>query len=55
MNTNIFQYFFPGLKEEFGLNKRLDFRCGFNKDYLNSGHLEESRISRVKFKEGDVV
>ena len=55
LNTNIFQYFFAGLKEEFGLNKRIDFKCGFNKEYLNQGHLHDTQISRVYFKENDIL
>jgi hypothetical protein len=35
MNTNIFQFFFKEMKEEIGLNKRIDLRCSFNRDYLN--------------------
>jgi hypothetical protein len=30
MNTSTFQYVLPELEKEAGLNKPLDFRCGFS-------------------------
>ena len=40
MNTNVFNYLFPELEDEIGLNVPIDLKCGFNKEYLSSGNLE---------------
>ena len=53
LNTNVFGFFFDELKSE--PNKRLDLRCSFSKDYLKSGHLGEKKVSRLSFREGDMV
>ena len=42
MNTNVFHIFFPELESEVGLNKALDLKCAFNKDYLQKGKLDET-------------
>ena len=31
----------------------MDLRCGFNKDYLTQGELEDHHISRVSLRGGD--
>ena len=41
MNTNLLQILFPEIKDEFGLNKGVDLKCGFNKEYLAGGHLDQ--------------
>lgn len=55
MNTNLFQFFFPTLATEFGQNRRLDMKCGFNKDYLTVGHLNQNQMSRVTFHDRNVI
>lgn len=47
MNTNVFGLVFPELVREFGNGKRLDLRCGMNKEYLSKGHLRDDRVSSV--------
>lgn len=39
MNTNVVAVFLPSIVDEFGAGKRVDLRCGFNKDYLAQAHL----------------
>ena len=53
MNTNVLGFFFEELKQQ--PNKRLDLRCSFSKDYLQKGHLGEKKVSRLSFREGDIV
>ena len=53
LNTNVMSFFFEDLKQM--PNKRLDLRCSFSKDYLKSGHLGEKKLSRLSFREGDMV
>ena len=55
MNTQVWQFLFPSLKKDYPSGRGLDFRCGFSKDYLKKGHLEESRLSQVYFREGNRV
>ena len=55
MNTNLFGLVFPELLEEYGNGKRLDLRCGLNKEYLSKGHLRDDRVSSVQFHAGDKV
>ena len=47
MNTNVFKFFFPELESEVGLNVPIDLKCGFNKEYLTSGSLEQDEISNI--------
>ena len=47
MNTNVFKFFFPELISEVGLNVPIDLKCGFNKEYLTSGSLEQDKISNI--------
>lgn len=47
MNSNVFKYFFPELESEVGMNIPIDLKCGFNKDYLISGNLEQLKISNI--------
>jgi len=34
--------------------QKIDFRCGFSKDFLKQGNLEQT-VSQVWFKEGNLV
>jgi len=52
MNTQVWQFLFPDLAK-YSKPQRLDFRCGFNKDYLQSGRLSNSKLSQVFLKEGN--
>jgi hypothetical protein len=45
MNTNVFQVIFPEIVDEFALNRGVDLKCGFSKDYLAGGHLDQTIIS----------
>ncbi len=53
-STVSFSRFFPSLQQEHGLNRRLDIRCGFSKQFLN-GKLTEKHTSQIWFKEGNNV
>ena len=53
MNTSLFGLIFPEITREFGGGKRLDLRCGLNKDYLAKGGLEDDSISQVFLHDGD--
>jgi len=33
----------------------IDFKCGFNKDYLMKGDLSNPKLSQVFFKDGDAI
>ena len=33
----------------------MDLRCGFNKEYLNKGHLKDNVISKINFRDGDKI
>jgi hypothetical protein len=51
-NSNFFKVFFEGMPS----NKKLDLRCSFSKEYLmNRGRLGESKPSRLRFREGDII
>eukprot|EP00356_Strombidium_inclinatum_P013346 CAMPEP_0170482128 /NCGR_PEP_ID=MMETSP0208-20121228/2281_1 /TAXON_ID=197538 /ORGANISM="Strombidium inclinatum, Strain S3" /LENGTH=692 /DNA_ID=CAMNT_0010754929 /DNA_START=16 /DNA_END=2091 /DNA_ORIENTATION=- len=54
MTTQVWQFLFPGLKR-YSSPERIDFRCGFNKDYLKKGQLENSKLSQVFFREGNQI
>lgn len=54
MSTQIWAFFFPELAE-FKKGSRLDFKCGFNKDFLITGQLDNVEISQVQFEDGDHV
>ena len=41
MNTSVWSFLFPELSNEYD-NQRMDFRCGWNKDYLAKGKLENT-------------
>mmetsp|Transcript_10085 Transcript_10085/g.17006 ORF Transcript_10085/g.17006 Transcript_10085/m.17006 type:complete len:394 (+) Transcript_10085:720-1901(+) len=55
MNTSVIGFLFPELTREYGPNQQMDFRCAFNKDFLDKGQLENSRLSQFFFREGDIV
>lgn len=42
--STIFAPLFPKMQSEIGLGKRIDFRCGFNKQFMN-GKVEDAHIS----------
>jgi len=44
LSTSIWSFLFPELKE-YKKNSKLDFKCGFNKDYLIGGQLDHADIS----------
>ena len=52
-NTQVFGAFMPEMKT-YG-NRKADLRCGFNKDYLEQGHLEQTSLSQIFLREGDKV
>jgi hypothetical protein len=54
LSTQIWAFFFPDLAD-YKKGSRLDFECGFNKDYLLTGNLEKVEISQVQFEEGNSV
>lgn len=54
MSTQLWSFFFPELAE-FKKGSRLDFKCGFNKDYLITGQLDKVEMSQVQFEEGNHV
>ena len=41
MNAQVWSFLFPELADEY-VNQRMDFRCGWNKDYLAKGKLENT-------------
>ena len=41
MSTGFFQLLFLELRDKYGVNKRVDLKCSFNKSYLERGHLSE--------------
>lgn len=55
MNTNLFHMFFPEIIDEYGMNKGVDVKCGFSKDYLSGGHLEHNQISQIYLKDSDTI
>jgi len=54
LSTQIWSFFFPELNE-FKKGSRLDFQCGFNKDFLITGKLDQAEISQVQFEEGNNI
>ena len=50
-NSNFFKIFFNGMPA----NKKLDLRCSFSKDYLMNAKLGGSKLSRLRFREGDII
>lgn len=55
MNSSLFGLVFPEILKEYGHGKRIDLRCGLNKDYLARGGLEDDSISQLFFHDGDRV
>lgn len=55
MNTKVVGMVFPELIKEYGSFKKLDMRCGTNKNYLHQAELEEEKVSHVRFKKGNRV
>ena len=54
MSTTVWSAVFPELGYDYE-NQRMDFRCGWNKDYLAKGKLENTELSQVQFKEGNTI
>ena len=54
MNTQVFSIMMPELTKQYG-NTFTDLRCGLNKKYLESGHLDDQEPSNIKFHQGDRV
>ena len=55
MSAKIWSVFFPGLLRENKATTKVDFRCGFSKEFLLQGELEEAQLSLVKFREGNII
>lgn len=55
MNTSVWKIFFPDLVHVFGENQQMDFRCAFNKDYLEEGKLSNTGLSQLHFRDGDII
>lgn len=55
MNTSVFNFLFPELEKTYGKNQQLDFRCAFNKDFLEKGELKQSQLSQIYFREGNRI
>jgi hypothetical protein len=43
--TSIMGQYFPKLVQELGLNQKMDFRCGFDKNFLTKSNQDEIKIS----------
>lgn len=54
MSSQVWRPYFPGLAT-YRTDQRVDFRCGFGQEYLKKGHLQESKLSQVTFKDGNKV
>lgn len=52
--SSIFAPLFPNMQRDIGLGKRIDFRCGFNKQFMN-GKVEDDHISQIWFKQGNII
>lgn len=55
LNTNVVGQFMPTILDEFGAGKRVDLRCGFNKDYLAQAHMQDISLSQVHFRKGNRI
>ena len=55
MNSHLWAFLFPDLKYEATVNSQIDFKCGFSKEYLQEGDLEEAKISQVRFAGADTL
>lgn len=44
--TTVFSHLFPELLDEYGLNQKIDVRCGFSPSFLD-GKLDSIYISQV--------
>jgi hypothetical protein len=52
--TTWFARALPEVTKEHGLNKRIDVKCGFSKQFLK-GKLEDHHTSQVRFKDGGII
>jgi len=52
--TSVLQFFMPELVKEVGHGKKIDFRCGFSKQFLD-GKVDDTHISQVWFKKDNIV
>lgn len=55
MTAQVWQAFFPDLLKKYNPTQQVDFRCSFNKHFLEEGGLRSSRVSSVQFKDGNTV
>ena len=54
MSVAVWELFFPNLKQ-YDKDNQVDFRCGFNKQFLKEGGLKDSEVSKVTFKDDNVI
>lgn len=54
LSTSIWSFIFPELKE-YKKGSKLDFKCGFSKDYLVGGQLDHAEISSAQFEDGNKI
>ncbi|CDW76437.1 UNKNOWN [Stylonychia lemnae] len=52
--TTVLSVALPELAKEVGQNKKVDFRCGFSKQFLND-KVDDTHISQVWFKKGNTI
>lgn len=55
MTVSVWKSLFPQLVDSYDDKTQVDFRCGFNKDFLAEGKLHDDLISRVILKDHNKV
>ena len=51
--TTWFSRILPDIIKEHGMNKRLDVRCGFSKEFLQQGQLNDKHTAQFWFRENN--
>ena len=55
MSAQVWQYFFPGLVQEYSNTQKVDFRCGFHEHFLEAGGLQNHGMSKLQFQDGNMI
>jgi hypothetical protein len=55
MSVQVWSVLFPSLLQTYKPTQKVDFRCGFSKEFLNEGGLTDSTVSQVWFRDGNQI
>lgn len=53
-SAQLWSFVFPDLKK-FKTGSHIDFKCGFNKDFLITGNIDSHEISQIQLEDGNNI